>query len=66
MTEKETIKDDLYETFHENGQLWERGYLKNREVDGLWEVFYENGQLQRRGNYKDGKMDGLQEMRNEK
>ena len=40
MTEKEIIKDGLYEGFHENGQLDVRGNFKNGKNDGLWEYFY--------------------------
>ena len=51
----------LYELFHGNGQLWERGYFKDGKLDGLWESFYENGQLWERGYFKDGEYDGLWE-----
>ena len=35
-----------YEKFYENGQLEQRGSLKNKEPDGLWEWFHKNGQLE--------------------
>ena len=55
MTEKETIKDGLVETFYKNDQLRNRGNYKNGKEHGLWEMFYENGQLMVRTNYKNGK-----------
>ena len=53
--------DGPYEDYYENGQLKEKGNLKDGKENGLWEFFYENGQLERRGNNKDGEMDGLWE-----
>ena len=59
--ESSYYKKRPYEKFYENGQLEQRGNLKNKEPDGLWEWFHKNGQLEQRGNYKNGKMDGLRE-----
>ena len=53
--------DGPYEDYYENGQLKEKGNLRDGKENGLWEFFYENGQLERRGNNKDGEMDGLWE-----
>ena len=50
-----------YEKFYENGQLEQRGNLKNKEPDGLWEWFHKNGQLEQRRTYNNGEMDGLWE-----
>ena len=50
----EEIKNGLYESFHENGQLHLRENYKDGELDGLFEVFHENGELSLRGNHKDG------------
>ena len=36
----------LYEEYHENGQLQERGNYKDGELDGLWEKYHENGELE--------------------
>ena len=44
-TEKETIKDGVVETFHNNGQLMRKGNYKNGVPDGLWEWFDEYGQV---------------------
>jgi len=54
----EEIKNGLYESFHENGQLSKRENYKDGELDGLVEEFYESGQLNQRENYKDGELDG--------
>ena len=50
-----------YEKFYVNGQLEQRGNLKNKEPDGLWEWFHKNGQLEQRRTYNNGEMDGLWE-----
>ena len=50
-----------YEKFYENGQLEQRGNVKNKEPDGLWEWFHKNGQLEQRRTYNNGEMDGLWE-----
>jgi len=50
-----------YEKFYENGQLEQRGNLKNKEPDGLWEWFHKNGQLEQRKTYNNGEIDGLWE-----
>ena len=51
--------DGPYEEYYENGQLQERGTLKDGEQDGLLELFYENGQFRYSVNYIDGKEDGI-------
>ena len=53
--------DGAYESFHDNGQLSERGTYIEGNPDGLVEGFDENGQLRLRGNYIDGELDGLWE-----
>ena len=50
-----------HEKFYENGQLEQRGNLKNKEPDGLWEWFHKNGQLELRRTYNNGEIDGLWE-----
>ena len=44
--------------YHENGQLWIKGYYKNNKREGTWVSYHENGQLRSRGNYKDGEREG--------
>ena len=70
MTEKETIKDGLHESFYKNGQLKFRGNFKNGKRDGLWKIFYSksdnnpfilHGPINTRKNYKNGQRDGLVE-----
>ena len=56
MTEKETIKDGLVETFHKNGQLKYRGNFNNGKPDGLWETFDSIGNLMETKEYKDGEL----------
>ena len=50
-----------YEKFYENGQLEQKGNVKNKEPDGLWEWFHKNGQLEQRRTYNNGEMEGLWE-----
>ena len=50
-----------HEKFYENGQLEQKGNLKNKEPNGLWEWFHKNGQLELRRTYNNGEMDGLWE-----
>jgi len=47
--------------YYENGQLKEKGNIKDGKLDGLVERYYENGQLKEKGNIKDGMRDGLYE-----
>jgi len=51
MTEKETIKEGLHESFYKNGQLESRGNYKNGKKHGLWESFHENGKVKHRQNF---------------
>ena len=53
--------DGPYESYYENGQLWEKGNLNNEKLDGLIERFHKNGQLKLKVTYKNGKLDGLHE-----
>jgi len=57
----EEIKNGIFETFHENGQLASRENYKDGELDGPWEWFYENGQLMTRATFINGKKEGLLE-----
>ena len=55
---KDGKKDGYWESFHENGQLSEKGnYNKGLRV-GVWESYHDNGKLWVRGKYtKDGTRD---------
>ena len=46
----------LWEDFHENGQLGERGNFKDGELNGLWEGFDEEGNLIYTEDWKDGEL----------
>ena len=56
MTEKETIKDGLHESFYKNGQLESRGNYKDGKLNGLFELFDENGNLTKTKEYKNGEL----------
>ena len=45
-------------TYHENGQLEDKGNYKDGKRDGLWVSYHDNGQLWYERTYKDGKTDG--------
>jgi len=51
-------KDDPQVSYHDNGQLLEKGTRKNGKKDGPWVRYYKNGQLSFKGTYKEGKRDG--------
>ena len=56
LTRKDGKQDGLYESWHENGQMWERLTFKNGEFDGLFEEWYLNGKMGERRIYKNGKI----------
>jgi antitoxin component YwqK of YwqJK toxin-antitoxin module len=51
-------KDDPQVSYHDNGQLLEKGTRKNGKKDGPWVRYYDNGKLSFKGTYKEGKRDG--------
>jgi len=54
-------KNGSVESYHENGQVWDKGNYKDGKLDGPFEKYYQNGQLNQKGNYKDGKKEGFWE-----
>ena len=44
--------------YHENGQLAQRGYLKNNKLHGKWVKYSEEGDLLCVANYNRGKRNG--------
>ena len=54
-------KNDLYKSWHENGQMWERSTYKNGKRDGLYEAWYSNGRALKRCTYENEKPNGLYE-----
>lgn len=44
--------------YHENGQLWEHCFYKDRKREGEYKTYYENGQPRKHCFYKDGKLEG--------
>ena len=54
-------KNDVVETYYDNGELKSRANYKDGERNGLSESWYANRQLKLRVNYKDDKLDGLYE-----
>jgi antitoxin component YwqK of YwqJK toxin-antitoxin module len=47
-----------YVSYHENGQLLEKGSYKDGKPEGPWVSYWDNGQFRSKGNYKDGKKEG--------
>ena len=43
--------DGVWETYHDNGQLWTKGSYLNGNKNGVWERYYSNGQLCEKGSY---------------
>ena len=55
---KDGKKDGYWESFHENGQLSEKGNYNKGLRAGVWESYHDNGKLWVRGKYtKDGTRD---------
>ena len=54
-------KNDLYKSWHPNGQMEKRCTYKNGKRDGLYESWHSNGQMRYRHTYKNGEKDGLHE-----
>jgi len=50
--------DGPYESYYENGQLWEKGTHKDGKRDGPWEEYWEDGELTEKGIYKDNEKCG--------
>ena len=44
--------------YHDNGQLFYKGYYKNGKTEGSWVSYWRNGQLFSKGYYKNGKEEG--------
>jgi antitoxin component YwqK of YwqJK toxin-antitoxin module len=44
--------------FHENGQVYMMGKLKDKERDGLWKTYYEDGTPWSETHFKEGITDG--------
>ena len=47
-------RDGPYESYHGNGQLWQKGTYVADERDGPYESYHESGQLCLRGTYNMG------------
>ena len=47
------LKDGLFETFHQNGQLMRRGTYSTGKKEGFHEEFFENGQLFKKSKFVD-------------
>ncbi|MBR8766563.1 hypothetical protein IX306_001939 [Porphyromonas levii] len=54
-------QNGLYERWHSNGQLEERGHWGNGKREGVLENWYEDGSPWIRSSYKNGKRDGFYE-----
>ena len=54
--DKETTKENVrvYEKFHANGEVAEKGYIVNNKPDGVWKRFDTEGRLVGKTKYKDG------------
>ena len=50
--------DGPFETYYDNGQVFEKGTVKDGCWDGPFESYHDNGQLESKGIYKDGEKCG--------
>ena len=44
--------------YHDNGKIYQKGFLKNNKLHGRWESFDKNGNLVVVGEFKNGKKRG--------
>jgi len=51
-------KQTVYEDYHTNGTVAQRGNLKNNKPDGIWSSYDSDGNLAMRGRYVEGKKEG--------
>jgi hypothetical protein len=63
VVQKDGKWDGPYESYHENGQLWQKatytaGKYTAGKPDGPFEQYYENGQLEEKGTYNMGEQCG--------
>ena len=49
------IRNGLFQSFYENGQMSAEGEYKNGVEEGQWTTFHENGQKASQGTYVEGK-----------
>lgn len=49
---------EVRETYYENGQLRDKGTVKDGELDGLFESYHENGQLRESSHFENGELNG--------
>ena len=54
--------DDIYRTWHSNGQLSSEGKYENGEKVGVWKGWFSNGQLAVEGEYENREEVGIQRM----
>jgi antitoxin component YwqK of YwqJK toxin-antitoxin module len=47
--------------YHNNGNIWYKGFFKNDLRHGYWERYWSNGNLLSKGNYNNGEPDGYWE-----
>lgn len=52
-----------YESYYENGSVYERGMFRDGRFEGPFETFYDNGQLYRKGAFKIWTQAELEEQR---
>ena len=55
---KNGVKEGVWVTYRDDGQLEQKGNYKNGIAEGAWVSYWENGQLSHKENYKNGKAEG--------
>jgi antitoxin component YwqK of YwqJK toxin-antitoxin module len=58
IVDDETFNGD-YESYHDNGRLWEKVNYINGNKHGIYSSFHDNGQLEEEVNYIDGLRQGI-------
>ncbi len=52
------IKEGPFEMWHPNGQLFQKGTMKDGKLSGSFVAYHDNGKVSAKGNYKNGRKDG--------
>ena len=55
---KDGLKEGVWVSYHNNGQLFQKGEYKNGKKEGVWVFYQDNGLLMSKGEFKDGKEEG--------
>jgi antitoxin component YwqK of YwqJK toxin-antitoxin module len=56
---KNNCKDGIYIFYYNNGKIYEKFYIKDKELNGPFILFYQNGVISESKSYKNGFLHGI-------